>query len=103
MDYSNYPKDHDLFNLSNEGRLGALKNETCEPIKEFVALKYTDSLYLEIKAPNVYTEVKNNFSDIMDYSNYPKDHDLFNLSNEGRLGALKNETCEPIKEFVALK
>ncbi|GFR23278.1 c2H2-type domain-containing protein [Trichonephila clavata] len=63
----------------------------------------TDSLYLEIKAHNVYTEVKNNFSDIMDYSNYPKDHDLFNLSNEGRLGALKNETCEPIKEFVALK
>ncbi|GFY30300.1 uncharacterized protein TNCV_4065511 [Trichonephila clavipes] len=39
MDYSNYPKDHDLFNVSNEGRLGALKNETCEPIKEFIGLK----------------------------------------------------------------
>ncbi|GBM30103.1 hypothetical protein AVEN_223846-1 [Araneus ventricosus] len=63
----------------------------------------TDSLYLEIRAPNVYTDLRTTFNSIMDLSNFPNDHELFSSKNKGVLGALKCETVNPIKEFVALK
>ncbi|GFU51742.1 uncharacterized protein NPIL_94521 [Nephila pilipes] len=63
----------------------------------------TDSLYLEIRAPNVYTDLKTKFNSIMDLSNFPTDHELFISENKGILGALKSETTSPIKEFIALK
>ncbi|GBL71224.1 hypothetical protein AVEN_264230-1 [Araneus ventricosus] len=63
----------------------------------------TDSLYLHIETSNVYEDIKNNFADIMDLSNFDESHPLFSKTNKGRLGTLKNETCQPIREFVGLK
>ncbi|GFQ68067.1 uncharacterized protein TNCT_451541 [Trichonephila clavata] len=63
----------------------------------------TESLYLEIRTSNVYTDLKTTFNSIMDLSNFPTDHELFSSQNKGVLGALKCETASPIKEFIALK
>lgn len=63
----------------------------------------TDSLYLEIKAENVFHDLKYSLGNIMDLSNYPRDHFLYDNQNEGKLGVLKSETSVPIKEFVGLK
>lgn len=63
----------------------------------------TDSLYLEIRAKDVYKDLSNIFSDIMDLSNFPNDHFLYSTQNAGKLGALKCESTVPIREFVGLK
>ncbi|XP_054714665.1 uncharacterized protein LOC129224262 [Uloborus diversus] len=57
----------------------------------------TDSFYLEIVAPHVFEDLQTIFKPIIDSSNFPKDHYLFNSENSGRLGALKHESTDPIK------
>lgn len=66
----------------------------------------TDSFYLEIRCDNnvnVYSDIKKRFNKIMDHSNFPTNHMLFDDTNKGKLGALKSECTLPIKEFVGLR
>ncbi|GFR29190.1 c2H2-type domain-containing protein [Trichonephila clavata] len=63
----------------------------------------TDSLYISVKTDDVFNDMKNSLSNIFDLSNYPRDHFLFDDSNRGRLGFLKSEAIQPIREFVGLK
>lgn len=64
----------------------------------------TDNMVLEIKSSNVYDILAKRFRSVMDFSNYPKNHPLYNEENKSKLGCLKDETkSEPIKEFCSLK
>uniref|UniRef100_A0A158P4I1 DNA-directed DNA polymerase n=1 Tax=Tetranychus urticae TaxID=32264 RepID=A0A158P4I1_TETUR len=63
----------------------------------------TDSLIYNIKTNEGSTVLKE-FSDIMDFSNYPKDHPLYNNKNEKAIGFIKDEMGgKRIEEFIALK
>ena len=75
----------------------------------------TDSFIMEIKCFNVYRDLKLHFSEILDFSNYDKDYTLtsnnedmldikmYDPTNKGKLGYLKNEYSLPISEFIGLK
>lgn len=77
-----------------------------EHYNENVSLLYmdTDSLTLEIITKDLYKDLKYKFADVMDFSNYDKNHELYCESNKGKLGLLKDE-CRgiPIEEFCALR
>lgn len=62
----------------------------------------TDSLFLNVKCKNIYSDLKENFHDILDFSN-DSNHEMFDCQNKGKLGKLKNEYCLPVKEFIGLK
>ncbi|GBN08354.1 hypothetical protein AVEN_87773-1 [Araneus ventricosus] len=63
----------------------------------------TDSLYISVETDDVFLDMKTSLNNIFDLSNYPKNHFLFDDSNRGRLGYLKSEAVQPIREFVGLK
>lgn len=63
----------------------------------------TDSFFLNIKTDDIYSDMNKKFPHILDLSNFPTNHIAYNSQNMGKLGCLKNESCTPIKEFVALK
>lgn len=63
----------------------------------------TDSLYMNIKTKDIDADLKKHFSNIIDFSNYPEDHTLFNETHKNKLGYLKSEAIVPIHEFVGLK
>ena len=73
---------------------------------ENVSLIYmdTDSFLLEFKNIDVYNEIsKGPLKAIMDTSNFPTNHELFNEENKGKLGYLKSETGSiPIRESISL-
>lgn len=63
----------------------------------------TDSLVMHHYCENIFDEMKK-IEKIMDFSNFPKTHFLFNENNKKKLGFLKDETAgQYIKEFIALK
>lgn len=62
----------------------------------------TDSLLYYIKTENVYDDLQE--MNIVDFSNYPPDHALFDNRRGGELFLLKDETGgTPIKSFVGLR
>ena len=64
----------------------------------------TDSFLVLAKTEDFYVDLKENFSDIMDFSNYKSDHFLFDKSNEKVVGKFKDEyPNEIIHEFIGLK
>ncbi|GFQ64637.1 uncharacterized protein TNCT_345791 [Trichonephila clavata] len=63
----------------------------------------TDSLYLHIHTNDVYFDLREYFAHVLDLSNFPTDHFLFDDTNRGKLGTLKNEICQPIREFIGIK
>ncbi|GFQ87547.1 uncharacterized protein TNCT_315781 [Trichonephila clavata] len=67
--------------------------------------RYSPTGYLlEIFTNDVYKDFKNEFSDIMDLSNYPSTSKFFNSENNNKLGYLKDETkSQPILEFIGLR
>lgn len=73
--------------------------------KEKCQLVYcdTDSLYLSIECFDAYKDLKEKFSHIVDFSNYPENHFMHATDNKGKLGYLKSETIKPIKSFIGLK
>ena len=74
--------------------------------KKDINLLYTDtdSLTMEIFTYDVYDDLRNNFSCVMDFSNYDEDHKLYSKKNKGELGLLKDECCGvPIEEFCGLR
>ena len=63
----------------------------------------TDSLCFEIKTKDMYKDFEE-LKHIFDFSNYPKDHPLYDESNKAVPGLLKDETAgKPIHQFVGLK
>lgn len=63
----------------------------------------TDSLFLDVTCEDVFLDLKNIFSDIMDLSNFDKNHIAYDVTNKGKMGYLKVEVLSPVKEFIALK
>ncbi|GFQ67616.1 uncharacterized protein TNCT_467241 [Trichonephila clavata] len=51
----------------------------------------------------MYFDLREHFAHVLDLSNFPKDHFLFDDTNRGKLGTLKNEICQPIREFIGIK
>ena len=63
----------------------------------------TDSLVLHIKTDDVYKDLQD-LKDIMDFSDYPIDHELYNTDNKKVIGKFKDELCgKQMNEFVAIK
>ena len=63
----------------------------------------TESLAYEIKSENVYEEFFR-WKDLFDFSNYPKDSNIFNETNKKIIGKMKDEFGGAIvEEFVGLK
>ena len=74
--------------------------------KDRISLVYTDtdSFLVLVKTEDFYQDLKEHFSEIMDFSNYKRDHFLFDKSNEKVVGKFKDEyPNEIIYEFVGLK
>ena len=64
----------------------------------------TDSLCYLIKTEDMYKDLKTKWNEIFDFSNYPKDHPLYDDSNKAKPGLLKDETAgKAIRQFVGLK
>lgn len=63
----------------------------------------TDSLVMLHFCNDIFDEIKK-ISNVLDLSNYPVGHFLFNEKNKKKLGYLKDESAgKLIKEFIALK
>lgn len=63
----------------------------------------TDSLLYHIKTEDLYEDMKKDMH-LYDFSNYPKDHKLYNTTNAKVPGLFKDETAsKPIVEFVGLR
>ena len=74
--------------------------------KDRITLAYTDtdSFLLVTKTRDFYMDLKNHFSHIMDFSNYPRDHFLHDNCNAKVVGLFKDEFAgQTIKEFIGLK
>lgn len=71
-----------------------------------VKLNYfdTDSYLLEIRTKNLWKDFENHFKDIMDFSNFDKDHPLYDNTRAKEIGLLKCEYGNlQIKYFCGLK
>ena len=64
----------------------------------------TDSMLLEIKTQDFYEDLKEKFNNIMDFSNYDKNHFLYNRDNAKIIGKFKDEfPRNVIIEYIGLK
>ena len=52
----------------------------------------TDSFLIEIPTDDLYKDLQEELAEHFDFSNYPKDHPLFNVTNKAVLGKFKDET-----------
>ena len=62
----------------------------------------TDSLCYHTRNQDINEIIKEN-KDKFDLSNYPKEHPLYDETNKKVIGKFKNESPEPIKEFIGLR
>ena len=64
----------------------------------------TDSFLLEIKTETLEQDMREQFSDIMDFGDLPPDHPLYSPINKKKIGCLKDEMAgEVIDEVIAIK
>ena len=73
---------------------------------EKIKLLYTDtdSFIFNIETEDVLSDLHNQFGYLMDFSNFPRDHEYFSNENKKKLGYLKLENAEKyITEFIGLK
>ncbi len=70
-----------------------------------LCLTDTDSLILKIQSKDVYKEIKDNHIETQfDFSNYPKDHFLYDPTTEAKIGLFKDEMApSQLLEFVGLR
>uniref|UniRef100_A0A158P4E4 DNA-directed DNA polymerase n=1 Tax=Tetranychus urticae TaxID=32264 RepID=A0A158P4E4_TETUR len=76
-----------------------------ESFGEKIELLYTDtdSLIYHLQTDNLNQDLKK-VNSVMDFSNYPQQHQLYSNVNEKKIGFLKDEMAgEPIYEFVGIK
>ena len=63
----------------------------------------TDSLIYYVETNDIFEDMKQ-YKDVMDFSDYPKDHTLFNMDNCKKLGKFKDElNSKQIEEVIFLK
>jgi hypothetical protein len=62
----------------------------------------TDSLCYNVRKQDIFQIIKEN-KDLFDLSNYPKEHELYDKTNNKALGKFKNESPSQIKEFIGLR
>ena len=62
----------------------------------------TDSLCYHIKNQDIFEIIKEN-KNLFDLANYPKNHELYDKTNNKVMGKFKNESIEPIIEFIGLR
>jgi hypothetical protein len=62
----------------------------------------TDSLCYHIRNHDIFKIIKDN-KEHFDLSNYPKDHELYDGTNNKVIGKFKNESVQQITEFVGLR
>ena len=63
----------------------------------------TDSLLVDIKTDDVYKDMAET-KDEYDFSDYPKDHPLYNETNKKTIGKMKDECAgTPIAEYIGLR
>jgi hypothetical protein len=62
----------------------------------------TDSLCYHIKNKDPFELMKNK-SELFDLSNYPKNHEMYDSTNNKVMGKFKNESINQITEFVGLR
>lgn len=62
----------------------------------------TDSLLYNIRNHDIYEIMKEN-RDYFDLSNFPKTSDMYDDTNNKKVGKFKSETIKPITEFVGLR
>lgn len=62
----------------------------------------TDSLCYNIRKHDIFQIMKEN-KEYFDMSEYPKDSDMYDASNNKVIGKFKNESIKPITEFVGLR
>jgi hypothetical protein len=62
----------------------------------------TDSLCYHIRKQDIFEIIKEN-NTLFDLSNYPKDHELYDDTNNKALGKFKNESPTQISEFIGLR
>ena len=62
----------------------------------------TDSLCYHIRKQDIFKIIGDN-NEYFDLSNYPKNHELYNGTNNKVIGKFKNESVKQIKEFVGLR
>jgi hypothetical protein len=62
----------------------------------------TDSLCYHIKNKDPYEFIKNN-SELFDLSNYPKNHEMYDSTNNKVMGKFKNESINQITEIACLR
>jgi hypothetical protein len=80
-------------------------NESVSGIKrENIDLLFTDtdSLCYHIRKHDIFQIIKENKTEF-DLSNYPKDHDLYDGTNNKVVGKFKNESVKIITEFIGLR
>lgn len=95
-----YSKAH-MYTLFYD-RISPLLNVAGGGLK--VVMSDTDSFLLAIETDDTTAGVFRKLSPVMDFSNYPPDHQLFSLQNKGKLGFLKDEMKgEEISEACAIR
>ena len=63
----------------------------------------TDSLLVDLKTPDVYADMES-MKTYYDFSDYPKDHQLFSEQNKKTIGKFKDECSgTPLAEYVGLR
>jgi len=62
----------------------------------------TDSLCYNVRKQDIFQIIKEN-KDLFDLSNYPKEHELYDKTNNKALGKFKNESPSQITEFIGLR
>lgn len=67
-----------------------------------IGMSDTDSFLFQVTKPEQFWS---HIDEFMDYSNYPKDHSLYDESNKAQLGYFKNELGGNLKcdEFIGLR
>ena len=64
----------------------------------------TDSLVYAMQIDGIYKDMAPDAADLYDFSEYPVDHPLYNVSNRKALGFFKDELHSvPMQEFVGLR
>ena len=62
----------------------------------------TDSFVIHVKTDDIYEDLKE-LNEYMDFSDYPKDHPNYDVSNKKKLGKFKDELHgKVIEEFIGL-
>ena len=62
----------------------------------------TDSLLVDIKTEDMYKDMSET-KEGYDFSDYPKDHQLYDVSNKKVIGKMKDECAgTPIAEYIVL-